>query len=772
MGTELSRGGIGALRSRQEDVELLSGTRRFVDDLVFPGTAFMRVVRSPVASGQLEPLDLAEVRRMPGVILAADAVSDPDLRIVVPAPIVAGADVVPKGIPTLAAGRVRFVGEPVAVIVATSRRAAEDAADLVYPVIETDAGVYTLDDAMARRRLVHDDLSDNILARWSSEVGGVDTALRMAHRLVSVELSLPRLVAVPMEPRGCVATADPSTGRLTLYASAQDPHRPKQQLAAALNLSPADVRVVVPAVGGAFGSKGAIAPEHVLAVLLSKRLGCPVKWIEDRSENFLGAYQGRGMQAKVTMGFDPDASLTVLTAEIEADMGAYLYQSTPVPAITAATLMGGVYSLSTARVEMVGLATNRVPTGPYRGAGRPEATYFVERTLDVAARELGLHPMELRRRNLISEGQFPYKTVTGLTYDSGRYGSALDRLEARMGRSVAVAAEHQDVVLGRGCAMYIERAAPGGWESAGAILAEDGRVVLRSGASDHGQGHATSLAQIVVSTLGIPFDQVLVQQGDSDYGDGVGTFGSRSMALGGEAARLAARGLGAKLLELCATLLEADVRDLVNAGDHIFVRGSLGSRVRLSELTRLARNEGILGPSELVSFATRSQVTGPVFPYGAYGAEVALDPETGVVRVRKIIAIDDAGTIINPLLAEGQVMGSTLQGVGSALFEQVIVDEVGQPLTTSLMTYLVPTAPEADYELDSSFLETPTPLTHLGAKGIGESGTIGALAAVSNAVANALWQLGVTGVVHPPFSPDSIWTTIKRSRQAIAGGDD
>jgi carbon-monoxide dehydrogenase large subunit len=574
-----------------------------------------------------------------------------------------------------------------------------------------------------------------------------------------------------MEPRGCIASVDSSTGRVTLYASSQDPHRPKQQLVASLGLAPGDVRVVVPAVGGAFGSKGAIPPEYVLAVLLARRLGRPVKWIEDRSENFVGAYQGRGMRARVSMGFDSDAHLTVLTARIEADLGAYLYQSTPVPGVTAATLMSGVYDISTARVEMVGLATNRVPTGPYRGAGRPEAAYFVERTLDVAAHTLEIDPVVLRRRNLIAEDKFPYRTVTGLTYDSGQYGRALDQLETRMEAPVAEEPEAGGVILGRGYAMYIERAAPGGWESAAATLDENGMVILRSGSSDHGQGHATSLAQIVVSTLGVHFDQVRVDQGDSDYGDGVGTFGSRSMALGGEAARIAAEGLGEKIREICSSLLEADAHDLSIDGDRVFVRGSADVGISLTEVTRLARERGLLAVSELLSVATRSKVTGPVFPYGAYGAVVSIDVVTGVVRVLRIVAIDDAGTLINPLLTEGQVMGSTLQGVASALLEEVVADEDGQPQTTSFMTYLVPSATEADYELDSSFLETPTPLTTLGAKGVGESGTIGALPAIANAVADALFSANVTELLDPPYSPHRIWIAIERSRDKTAGED-
>ena len=764
--------GIGASRWRDEDQDLLRGARRYIDDMVLPDMVHMRVVRSPVASGQLEAMDWSEVRSAPGVILTADAASDPDLRVVVPAPLVPDAEIVPKGTPTLADDRVRFVGEPIAVIVASTRRAAEDAADLAYPTITADTGVYTLDDALSIRALVHDDLRDNVLASWRSEVGDVEAELYSAHRVVETELTLPRLVAAPMEPRGCIASVDSSNGRVTLYASAQDPHRPKQQLITSLGLDPDDVRVVVPAVGGAFGSKGAIPPEYVLAVLLARRLGRPVKWIEDRSENFVGAYQGRGMRARVKMGFDSDAHLTVLTARIEADLGAYLYQSTPVPGVTAATLMGGVYDLSTARVEMVGLATNRVPTGPYRGAGRPEAAYFVERTLDVAAHALEIDPVLLRRRNLIAEDKFPYRTVTGLTYDSGQYGRALDQLEARMETPVAEESDTQGVILGRGFAMYIERAAPGGWESAAATLDEDGTVILRSGSSDHGQGHATSLAQIVVSTLGVHFGRVRVDQGDSDYGDGVGTFGSRSMALGGEAARLASEGLGERIREICSSLLEADAQDLSIEGDRVFVRGSADVDISLTELTRLARERGLLAGSECLSVATRSKVAGPVFPYGAYGAVVSIDVATGVVRVVKIVAVDDAGTLINPLLTEGQVMGSTLQGVASALLEEVVLDEDGQPQTTSLMTYLVPSAAEADYELDSSFLTTPTPLTPLGAKGVGESGTIGALAAIANAVADALSLVNVTEPLDPPYSPDRIWITIERSRDKTAGEDD
>ncbi len=765
---------VGRPLLRREDEPLLRGQGRFVDDLPFDGQVQLLVVRSPFAHARLGPIDLEPASAMPGVLAVVAAGDLGDTLGALPLPVVEGAEVAPTPVRPLATGRVRYVGEPVVGIVAETRAQAEDAAALVAPEYEplpvvTDPGA-----ALEADPPLHEAAPGNRLLHWRRAGGDVTTAFETAAHVVRGRFTIPRLAAAPMEPRGCVAVYDAVQDTLTLWPSAQDPHRPLAQLAAVLGWPAGRLRVIVPDVGGAFGSKGALAPEHALAAWCAWRLVRPVKWVEDRAENFQAAYQGRGMEVEAELALSADGRFRGLRARLVADLGAYLYPTTVVPPITAGSLFTGPYDVPAAEVEIVGVATNKVPTGPYRGAGRPEAAFCIERLVDLAAAALGEDPVELRRRNLIPPDHFPHRTPLGLTYDSGDYGAMLDRacelLPYAAWRAEQARARAAGAVLGIGVASFVESAGHGLWERARVAVTPAGVIEVQTGASPHGQGHATTFAQVVADALGVDPGRVVVRHGDSADGPGVGTFASRSVAVGGSAIRLAAEEVRAIARRLAADLFEAAEGDLVWDGDRLAVAGSPGQSVSLGELARLAadparRPAGVGGLQDGLAAESRSSLPGPVFPSGAYAAVVEVDRDTGLVRLHRLVAVDDSGTIVNPLLAEGQVVGAILQGAAAVLLEEVVYDEEGQLRTGTFLDYAIPTIGEIGFELVTEFRPTPTPFTTLGAKGVGECGTIGAPAAIANAVIDALAPFGVRHL-DPPYHSERVWTALRRAAGA------
>ena len=603
--------------------------------------------------------------------------------------------------------------------------------------------------------------------RAGTSTGGFDAA----DRVVTGQFAIPRLVACPIEPRGCVAAHDAEADVLTLWCSAQDPHRPLAHLSAVLGRPPERLRVVVPDVGGAFGTKGSLAPEHAVAAALALKWGRPVKWIEDRHENFLAASQGRGMMVDVRLAVDADGRFLALRARLEADLGAYLCPTTAIVPLTVATLLTGAYEIPAAEVEVVGMATNKVPTGPYRGAGRPEAALVIERMADLAAAELGLDPVEIRRRNLVPPERFPYTTPLGLTYDSGDYRGSLDRACELLGydewRGRRQAARDRGRLLGLGFAVFVERAGSQLWESAAAAVHPDGRVVIRTGSSPHGQGHETTFAQIAADVLGVDPADVEVVHGDSaEVPAGVGTFGSRSVTVGGSAVVVVLEKLRDRALAVAAGLLEAAEDDVRWEGGRFVVAGS-DRGIGLREVAAASSGDGPADEAgSLLRAEGRFTLAGPVFPFGAYAAVVEIDPETGTVTIPALVAVDDAGTIVNPLLAEGQVRGSIMQGLAAALSEEAVHDDEGQLVTGSFMTYGIPSSADLVVEVRSEFRCTPSPLNPLGAKGLGESGTIAVPAALANAIADALAPLGIRNV-DAPFTPEKLWRLL---RGRAAGG--
>jgi carbon-monoxide dehydrogenase large subunit len=788
---------VGRPLRRTEDDRLLRGQGRYVGNLARPGLTHMVVARSPLAHALIRSIDTSRARRAPGVvaILTPAELDDEGVSAGLPITVLEGAQVPDVPMPLLASGVARFAGEPVAAVVAESRAEAEDARDLLEVDYEPLPVVVRVDQAATGSPCLHPNAPGNVLLRWQLAQGDVAAAFNTPPHVVRAHLEVPRLAAAPIEPRGCLAEHQSRSGLLTLWCSAQDPHRPRSHLAAVLGLDPSSIRVVVPDVGGAFGSKGTLAPEHALAAICARSLQRPVSWVEDRSESFLASYQGRGLVADAALAIDGSGRFLALQARLVWDLGAYLYPTTPVVPITSARLLVGCYDIAVAGVEVVGLATNKVPTGPYRGAGRPEAAYVVERLADLAAARLGMDPVEIRKRNLIRPEQFPYRTALGFTYDSGDYEGALDRAcelvgyrqwRRRQGRhpkeppanpapaALGAGPPHGATLTGIGITLFVERAGAGLWEGASVEITTDGHALVRTGSSSHGQGHETTFAQVAADRLGLCPDQVRVHQGDSAAGPpGVGTYGSRSTTIGGSAVAVAAEAVLAKARAVASHHLEVAPEDLRYEAGRFWVAGTPAHQLTLAEVARAAADPAALPPGMApgLEATERFSLPGPVFPFGAHAAVVEVDLDTGSVRLVQLVAVDDAGTVVNPLLAEGQVVGSSIQGMAAAMLEAVVHDDQGQLLTASFADYGVPGAPEAGFPVQSELRHTPSPFNPLGAKGLGESGTIGVPAALANAVADALGPLGVEHL-DPPYAPARVWaalTGVARKGRGPAG---
>jgi aerobic carbon-monoxide dehydrogenase large subunit len=755
---------VGRSVRRREDDAILRGHAAFVDNLVLPGMAHMVAVRSPVAHARLGPVEAAAARRAPGVLAVLTAADLAGRVGRMPVTTLEGAEVADTPIPLLATDRVRFAGEPVAVVVAETRAAAKDAAELVevdYDPLPVLVDPRAALDAPVR---LHDGAAGNVLLRWSRRHGDVDGAFAAAARTVRGRFGMPRLVACPIEPRGAVAAYDAASDLLTMWLSAQDPHRPLRHLAAVLRRPPERCRLVVRDVGGAFGSKGSLAPEAAVAAVAALRLGRPVKWVEERWENFLAAYQGRGQEVDAELAVAADGRFLALRARVLADLGAYLYPVTGVP-VTTSMLLTGVYDIAAVDVETVGVATNKVPTGPYRGAGRPEGAYVAERLADLAAADLGADPADLRRRNFVAPERFPYRTALGFTYDSGDYAHALDRACELAGyharRAEQRAAREAGRLVGVGVCVFVERAGAGLWETGSVAVGPDGRALVRTGSTPHGQGHQTTFAQIAAGPLGLAPPDVDVQSGDTrTVPAGMGTYASRSVSTGGSAVHLAAVAVAAKARRVAAHLLGAE-EQAVRLGDGGTLAAPDGRSVTLAAVAAAAAEESQLpaGLDPGLEASTRFELPGPVFPFGAYVAVVEVDRDTGRLAVHRLVGVDDGGRVVNPLLAKGQVVGSAIQGVGQAVFEQAVYDADGQLVTGSFAAYGLPSAVEAP-PVEGEFLETPSPFTPLGTKGLGESGAIAVPAVLANAVADALAPLGVRHA-DPPYTPERLWRLIR-----------
>jgi len=765
---------IGAEVRRREDPALVQGTGRFVDDIVLSRTAAMAVLRSPHAHARMHRIDAGRAAALPGVLAVLTA-RDLDGR-VDPEPAVG----IPPNArrparPLLAREIVRYVGEAIAVVVAENRYVAADACDAIEVDYEPLPAVGDPEAALAPGApCVHEEFPDNVALHWSWTHGEVDSAFARARHVVRLRLVNQRVAGMAMEPRGCLA--EWRDGTLTLWAGTQTPHRLRSGLAQILRLPESAVRVIAPNIGGAFGCKIGYYTDEALCAFAAVHLGRPVRLVLTRREDFLTTTQGRGQVNEVEAAVGEDGTVLALFCRTIADLGAYLEALTPYPAMLTGRLLTGPYRIHAARYDLVSVFTNTMATAPYRGAGRPEATYLLERTMDAVARTCGLDPADVRRRNLIRPQEFPYRAPSGLVYDSGQYELALDRalelVDYKGFRERQRRARAEGRYLGIGLSTFMETAGVGpskvapmpGWESGTVRVEPSGKVTVLTGTSPHGQGLETAFAQIVADRLGVPLEDVTVLHSDTAVvAAGIGTFGSRSIAVGGPALAISVQKVLDKASRIAAALLEAAPEDLVWEPGRFEVRGVPGRTVTLAGVAAAAHAARVLPPGmepglEATTIWDPENFT---YPSGAHVAVVEVDAQAGDVTLERLVAVDDCGRVINPMLVEGQIHGGLAQGIGQALWEHMVYDATGQCLTASLMDYAAP-KPDALPSFVLDRVETPTPVNSLGAKGCGEAGTIGSTPAVVNAVLDALAPLGVTHL-DMPLWPARVWAAIQGS---------
>ena len=754
---------VGRPLRRREDAPLLTGRGRFVDDLAAPGLVHLALLRSPHAHARVVGVDVRRARKAAGVV---DVVTAADLDGVGALPVNRlFRDMIVPPNPLLAGERVHAQGTPVAAVVAETAAAAWDGVALIAAHYEPLPGV-----ALPRPALATDaptlfaEAPGNRALGQTWRAGDPDAAFVGAARVVELTVQQNLLAGVPMETRGALAAWDAVAGALTLWTSTQAPFRIRTEVARMLGLDEARVRVIAPDVGGGFGVKGGPYREEPLVAWLARRLRRPVKWSATRQEDLLTTQHSRGAASTGALALDADGRIRGLRARIEAPLGAYLSFSASTNPRNHARCLPGAYTIRDIDIQVTGAITSTPPVGAYRGAGRPEAAFLIERLVDEAARALGLDPVQVRRRNLIPRGAFPYTTATGQVYDSGDYGEALDRALATADydalRRAQAERRRRGELVGIGLATYVEPAALG-WESGVVRMERSGAVTAITGSSPHGQGHETTFAQVVADHLGVEPDVVTVRHGDTAGAPhGSGTAGSRSTALGGGALVLAARDVRDKGRRLAAAMLEAAVEDVVAVPGGFHVVGAADRTVAWRSVADLAYRMGALPAGvEPGLEATRFfEAPGEVWSSGAFLVAVRVERETGAIVPERIVWVDDAGTIVNPLLADGQLEGSLAQAWGQIVMEAITFDADGHLLTGTLMDYAIPRADEVPVA-EILHVHTASPYNPLGAKGLGEAGTIGLPPAVVNAVVDALSPLGVRHL-DMPLTPARVWTAI------------
>ena len=734
---------------RREDARLLNGGAVYSADIRPPGCLHAAFARAETASATGVTVEVAAARATPGVVAVFTA-TDLDLEDI-PATLGHGRPAPPAMTrPPLVRDRIRHVGEPLAVVIAEDPYVAADAAALVR-WSGTDAPVVATPHAALREDpLLFPAAGSNLVLPAVTVPEGADPDLDRWPVRVAVDLFSPRLAPTPMEPLSFLATPGPD-GRLTIHCGHQAPHRLQRQMCRLVGLDPADVRVVVPDVGGAFGMKAMLYPEYPVVAACALRLGRPVAWDQTRTEQFVSGTHGRGTHERVELAGTADGRIQAARIEILGDVGAYPHNGSAVP-LFVRLMAQGAYDIPEVAVTTRIVVTNLAPTGPYRGAGRPEAAYGIERAVDAFAHAAGLDPAEVRLRNLVPPERMPYRTHTGALYDGGDYAAALRMALELAGHDEVRAAQAAGDPIGLGMCLYVERSNgdPAGTEYGAVEVGPDGTVVARSGSSALGQGHETVWSQIVGAALGVSAESVRVVQGDTDaVPSGTGSFASRSATVGGSALHRAALAVREQAREAAAKLLGLPPDEV---GDDL---GGLG----LAGVAAAVHDSGgrLFAEEEFASGAQN-------FPYGACVAVVRVDRETGLVTLVRLVAVDDCGTVLNPLIVEGQLEGSLLQGVAQALYEGFVYDDRGRPLTTDLGSYTLPTAPDApDYV--TGRLVTPAPSNPLGVKGAGEAGCIGAPPAIVNAVLDALRPDGVSDL-QMPLTPARVWQAIQDSRMA------
>ena len=785
--------GIGASVRRVEDYRFLTGQGRYTDDLKRLGQKYAYILRSPHANANLKTVATAAAVEAPGVVavytgqdLKADGVGSLPCGWLIKDK--NGADMKEPLHPPLAVETVRHVGDQVAVVIADTLAQARHAADLIEVDYDVKEAVVDMVEAGMGGTLVHTELGSNVCYDWELGSGEeIEAALANSHHVTELDLVQNRLIANAIEPRAAIGEYDAGTGMHTLYTTSQNPHLIRLLMGAfVLNIPEHKLRVVAPDVGGGFGSKIYHYAEEAIVTWAAKKLKVPVKWTAERSESFMSDAHGRDHVTKVRLGLDADGNFTALAVDTHANMGAYLSTfSTCVPTYLYATLLAGVYTTPKIYCNVKAIFTNTVPVDAYRGAGRPEASYLIERVVDKAAREIGMDRVELRRKNLIAPSKFPYQTPVALQYDSGNYEASLDKaLGAADWDGFAKRLKESEVagkLRGIGLSCYIEAcgiapsavvgslgARAGLFESCTVRVNPTGSVTVLTGSHAHGQGHETTFSQLVHERLGIPIKDIQVVHGDTrDVPFGMGTYGSRSLAVGGEALMRALDKIVAKASKIAAHMLEADASDLEIKGDKFTVKGTdktlgfgdvaMQAYVPHNFPHKTAHDdpEGLEPGLEEQAFYDPLNFT---YPSGTHICEVEIDPDTGLVEVVSFTACDDFGTIVNPMIVEGQVHGGLVQGIGQALLENAVYDSDGQLLTGSYMDYAMPRASDVP-SFNVSTISTPSTHNQIGSKGCGEAGAIGAPPAVINAVLHALSAKGVEDLTMPA-SPARVWAAI------------
>jgi aerobic carbon-monoxide dehydrogenase large subunit len=766
---------VGARVRRKEDPRLITGGSTYVDDLHLAGMLYVAIVRSPYAHARINGIDVDEALAMPGVVRV---LTGRDCRQIMKAVHITASeaqlalheeDFAEGDITTLpiAVDRARYVGEPVAAVVAGSPETARDAADAVVVDYEPLEAVIDPEEALKDGApQLYDDSPNNIAATYEHKQGDVDAAFANAAHSVKVRIKSQRLAGVPLEGRAVAAAPDPLSGGLTVWSSTQAPHNNRNELAESLSMATSQVRVVAPEVGGGFGVKIGNYPEDFIVAALARDMGRPMKWAESRSENLLTTHHGRAQIGYLEAAADSNGKITGLRMKLVQDIGSYPRDTGN---MDLTCLMGvGCYDIPAVDQEATGVYTNTMAVGAYRGAGRPEAAYYIERIVDLIADEAGLDPVEVRRVNFIQPDQFPYVTSAGERYDTGDYEKALNKALEVSGyeqlRKEQAELRQQGRYLGIGLASYVEICGFGPYDSSTVRVDPSGAVRVFTGISPHGQGQETTFAQLVVDNLGVDFDNVFVHHGDtSNTPQGKGTMGSRGLAVGGGALMMSINKVKDKALRIAAVMLEASIDDIEMSDGEYRVKGSPDRKVTLAEIAKEAYTDEL--PEGMDPGLESTDYFAPpdeVFPFGTHIAVVEVFPDTGKVKLVKYFSIDDCGPRISPMLVEGQVHGGLAQGIAQALFEEMHYDDGGQLLTGSLMDYAIPKAKHLiSFTLDKT--ETTTPINPLGVKGIGEAATIGSTPAIANAVIDALEPFGVRHV-DVPMTPERVWRAIQEAK--------
>jgi carbon-monoxide dehydrogenase large subunit len=794
---------VGQRIKRTEDPRLIKGLAHYVDDIRLPDMLHVAFVRSVYSHARINSIDTTAALQTPGVVAVY---TGPDIAEKI-GPVPCASALPELKVPdyrVLAQEKVFFVGQPIAAVIATDRYIARDAVDLVIVDYEDLPAVVDVEEAAKGGTVIHESFGDNIAYKLTAGEGDIETALAAADKVIKQRVVHQRLAPIAMEPRGVLARYFPGEGDLTVWSSTQIPHLLRTQLALMIGIAENKLRVITPEVGGGFGSKLNVYAEEALLGWMAMQLGKPVKWMEGRRENIQATIHGRGQVGYIEIGCKNDGTITGLRYNVFADLGAYHQLLTPaIPTLTG-LMLSGAYKIPAIQINVTGCFTNKMATDAYRGAGRPEATYVVERALDLVAAECGIDAAEVRRKNFPRSDEFPFHTATGLEYDSGDYEGALNKAEELIGyaqlREEQQRARAEGRLLGIGISTYVEicalgpsQAMPaGGWESATVRIEPTGKVTVLTGASPHGQGQETSFAQIAADELGVDLNDVAVIHGDTGVVQyGIGTFGSRATAVGGTAVLVAIQKLKEKANKIAAHMLQADAASVLFSdgryslpAKHAAAAGESEPVVPVGEApagalpepqtngkTSVTIQDVALAahlakdlPPDVEPGLSATYFFEPknfTFPFGTHIAVVEIDRETGEVKFLRYVAVDDCGKVINPLLVDGQIHGGIVQSIGQALYEEVVYDEQGQLITGTLMDYALPKASQIPWmELERT--ETPSPVNPLGVKGVGEAGTIGATPAIVGAVVDALAPYGVKHL-DMPIKPEAIWQIIRQA---------